>query len=237
MYEYSDYTNVFYYPIASLYSNYKLKKNNDNWDGETGNLTTAVKLLHYYPNGEGNRYNYDPSVLKASIRNSMWPGISMTLTYNTIGGKTIYKYVTTSNYDKVIFINGSNNSVKTNDLTWTNNKYYSPNGTDLSSYLDATSVKYLKPTDKWNNDDAWFAAYYFSNSEEWVEMVKVSDNLWISKSNNSNNTKVIFVRMASGKTIEDKWDGKWNQTADLLLSDGNTYTVTNCSNPSSGNWS
>lgn len=107
----------------------------------------------------------------------------------------------------------------------------------------ADGMLYLSPNSNWKNDGAWFAAYFFNNGETWVKM-EDSDGNGIYECivpNGWEEKNVIFVRMDKNKTLDSKWDGKWNQTSDLSVSDGRStstsakkYTITGWDK--SGKW-
>ena len=86
------------------------------------------------------------------------------------------------------------------------------------------SVMYMVPSSEWTQAGARFAAYFFQGSDYvWVNMKYAGDNLYSALIPDGYN-KVIFVRM-NGATAEDNWDNKWNQTDDLDVVPGSTYTV------------
>ena len=78
----------------------------------------------------------------------------------------------------------------------------------------------------WANDGARFAAYFYGGNggNTWADMSKVSDNMYKVFVPEGNWTNVIFCRM-NGSTTENNWDNKWNQTADLALNSGLTFTL------------
>ena len=82
-------------------------------------------------------------------------------------------------------------------------------------------------SDEWKSANARFAAYFFGNGETWEDLALVegTDNIYGCEIPEGF-TKVIFCRMNPG-TKENKWDNKWNQTANLTMpTDGkNLYTV------------
>ena len=84
---------------------------------------------------------------------------------------------------------------------------------------------YMIPSTEWKSDGARFAAYFFvdKNTYTWVNMKYAGDNLY-SVTIPDGYSNVIFCRM-NGSTTENNWDNKWNQTADLPIEAGSTYTV------------
>lgn len=69
-------------------------------------------------------------------------------------------------------------------------------------------------------EERW-AAYFFDGAggEEWVDLVDGQVQV------PSGMTSVIFVRLPADDPTND-WDTKWNQTDDLTIGEGSTYTVT-----------
>ena len=105
---------------------------------------------------------------------------------------------------------------------------------ELNKVVAQEGYVYLKPNSNWTQANARFAAYFFNNSTNkniWVDMTynsglgyyecQIPEGTW---------PNVIFCRMDPGKTANN-WDNKWNQTADLTLSNSNNaFTV------KSGTW-
>ena len=89
---------------------------------------------------------------------------------------------------------------------------------------------YLKPNSNWKQSDARFAAYFFGNGETWVNMTKVTDDLYkVEIPTNKTYPSVIFCRMNPSSNTNG-WTANtqlWNQTNDLTIpTDGkNSYTV------------
>lgn len=73
---------------------------------------------------------------------------------------------------------------------------------------------YLVPSDNWNMDSAWFAAYFFGAGEAWVKMTTAGAGKYKCDVPAGGYTNVIFVRMDPAKS-DLSWDSKWGQTADL----------------------
>ena len=93
--------------------------------------------------------------------------------------------------------------------------------------LNAGDVLYLKPNSNWTQSNAWFAAYFFNNSNntnEWVKMTDIDGDGYYECKVPKSYPNVIFVRMNSGKTALN-WDSKWNQTGNLTLGTSNRFTV------------
>ena len=96
---------------------------------------------------------------------------------------------------------------------------------------------YLEPGTHWNHSGARFAAYFYGGgpAETWVDMESSTCNgLFKVAVPNSAYTNVIFVRM-NGSTTENNWSNKWNQTADLSISEtNNQFTITDANG--GGSW-
>lgn len=109
-----------------------------------------------------------------------------------------------------------------------------------SPYITADPI-YLVPG-VWNTDDAWFEMYVFnSNGGAWATMTDSDgDGTFEAALPTGNWTNLIFLRKAPGSSTQT-WDGKWNQTADLVPDAGcDTFTITGWggnNNPDPGTWS
>ena len=128
---------------------------------------------------------------------------------------------------------------ETNNLTVTSgDKYYL---TSVMSWVDAnTKIYYLKPNDNWKKDGARFAVYFFNNSTNknvWVDMVDPDfDEVYACiMPTTTTYANIIFCRM-SGSATANNWSNKWNQTGDLGLNSGNTYSI-NSGSWDAGKWS
>ena len=101
---------------------------------------------------------------------------------------------------------------------------------DNTTY-DASGKYYLVPNENWKSDNAWFATYFFNNStnkNEWVKMTQFSTNpvyyeVVIPTGDWPN---LIFCRMNKNNTSSMAWGNVWNQTKDLdKQTTNNFYTV------------
>lgn len=106
---------------------------------------------------------------------------------------------------------------------------------------DAKRILYLLPTAEWDKDNARFAAYFFGNGETWVNMTKYDEtNHRFYVVPPAGYPSVIFCRM-NGKTSENNWNNKWNQTKDLTVptNGNNTCTISDFwnGNGATGTWS
>lgn len=101
-------------------------------------------------------------------------------------------------------------------------------------------VLYLKPGSNWKQKNARFAAYFFGNGDKWVDMTKLSDDLYVVDVPTSKSyPNVIFCRMDPSNTTNN-WDNRWNQTGDLTIpaDNKNCFTVSNSSwNGATTTWS
>ena len=101
-------------------------------------------------------------------------------------------------------------------------------GEDDPIHVDPTPTgkkMYLIVSPEWKQSGARFAAYFFegTTSFTWVNMKYVTDDKY-SVDIPSGFSQVIFCRM-SGASTENNWNNKWNQTEDLPVQAGSTYTV------------
>ena len=89
---------------------------------------------------------------------------------------------------------------------------------------------YLTPNGDWRGANAWFAAYFFNNSEKtWVKAADANaDGIYEFAVPAGTWKNVIFTRMDPAKTALD-WGSKWNQTGDLTMPTGDKvhYKVPN----------
>ena len=83
---------------------------------------------------------------------------------------------------------------------------------------------YMIPSTEWKSDGARFAAYFFGGGDPtWSNLKYAGENLY-SVDIPEGYSNIIFVRM-NGATTENNWNNKWNQTNDLTIEPGGTYTV------------
>lgn len=78
-------------------------------------------------------------------------------------------------------------------------------GTDTTVYFQAAH---------WEQDDAWFAAYYFGSDNGWVKLTGPDANGYYKGTIPAGYDGLIFTRMNPAKSALS-WDSKWNQTTDL----------------------
>ena len=106
----------------------------------------------------------------------------------------------------------------------------------------AGDTLYFVPGDQWGSDNAWYAAYFFvGNSYKWAAMADSDgDGYYECTVPSGGFTGVIFCRMSPASTTLS-WTNKWNQTADLTLSDSkNCFTMNNSTqwaDKATGSWS
>ena len=107
--------------------------------------------------------------------------------------------------------------------------------TPSSTVSTGDKVLTLDPSAVSAGDERW-AAYFFNSSN-------TSNYVWVDL-DNSNSVKVpdgmdtvIFVRM-NGKTTENTWDNRWNQSDDLTIGSSTKYVATGwgSGNLFTGNW-
>ena len=92
--------------------------------------------------------------------------------------------------------------------------------------VESAGKLYLIPNANWKIDNARFAAYFFGNSERWLDMTDADSDGCYECEIPEGYPSVIFCRM-NPNTTTNNWNNKWNQTADLTVpTDGtNCYTV------------
>ena len=167
-----------------------------------------------------------------------WPGVEMT-EKESIDGVEYFVYALSAEFTgktiNVIFNNGEGKQTAditdveiTKDNFFTN--YVEPAVTE--TYL------YLKPNANWKVDNARFAAYFFGAGETWVDATLVEGETDIySVAAPAGYPNVIFCRMNPGATA-NKWENKWNQTADLTVpTDGTNLYAINEGSWDAGTWS
>ena len=149
--------------------------------------------------------------------------------------------------DDFIYIGAEATVTITVDLT--NNKL-TLEGAKFAENIFCEENYYLRPGTAWNNDGAWFAAYFFNKNTDahtWVKGELFDDNtngdatptvvFYLSQYNVPAAaparakaeeapvyTHVIFVRMNSEAT-EMSFDGKWDQTEDLTYPTESGYKI------------
>ena len=173
----------------------------------------------------------------------IWPGEPIYSVGTNEFGQDIYE-VSVYTTDKVIF-NDGNDTAQTTDIEvaylgqnaiycldetdddghylygeWT----YDPDSpTPTTPHYD-TGKMYMVPSSEWKQAGARFAAYFFEGDNyTWVNMKYAGDNLY-SVDIPEGFSNIIFCRM-NGATTENNWGNKWNQTNDLAIEPGSTYTI------------
>ena len=107
----------------------------------------------------------------------------------------------------------------------------------MAAKIPSATQLYLKPNSNWKSDNAWFAAYFFGDGEDWVKMLdNDGDGIYSCKAPNSgkNYTNVIFVRMDPNNSTLG-WGAKWNQTGNLTWN--GTNSLFSISDWGGGTWS
>ena len=95
--------------------------------------------------------------------------------------------------------------------------------------MESTNIThlYLTPNDNWKSDGARFAAYFFGNGEEWVDMEKVNDDLYVCDIPTTKSYPSVILCRMKPENANNNWNNKWNQTGDLTIpTDGkNLFTL------------
>ena len=208
--------------------------------------------IYYYNYNEwDNVYIYAWTATASYYPVNAWPGTAM-----TAEGDGWYKFTLNVDETKVAglsLIFNNDDGAQTPNITANNNEeqFYLGSIADqefaskaeveayveeLNKVVAQEGYVYLKPNSNWTQANARFAAYFFNNS--------TSQNIWVDMTYNSGLgyyecqipegtwPNVIFCRM-NPATTANNWDNgvKWNQTADLTLSNSNNaFTV------KSGTW-
>lgn len=110
---------------------------------------------------------------------------------------------------------------------------------DLAETGAGTTTVYLQPNDGWKGSNAHFYVYSFdgSSGSTWSARLTDDDGDGVYEGEvPSDNPKIIFVRYNPAQNPSSNgWDGKWNQTGNLSLSDstGKKFVITDWG---AGNW-
>lgn len=74
---------------------------------------------------------------------------------------------------------------------------------------------YFVPTDNWKSNNAWFAAYIYTDNvgSEWKKLEDDGEGHYAAEINNSYDN-IIFCRMDKDKSALE-WGSKWNQSGDI----------------------
>lgn len=102
---------------------------------------------------------------------------------------------------------------------------------------------YFKPSSKWQEADARFAAYFFSKGDNgasvWADCVLAPNEAGVYTVTPTEADKweyVIFVRM-NPATTENDWSNKWDQTGDLAAQEElNYFVMTGTEWENTGEW-
>lgn len=169
----------------------------------------CAKYAVYSWNGEGNS-----TVLMTKI--------------DDCADRNIYQAEIDASHSNVIFIGGTASYNVAN--TWNNVSYQTIDLTypsdDNVLYELSTTHLFLQPNSNWKESNARFAAYFYGNGETWVNMTKVTADLYkVAIPTTKTYPSVIFCLM-NPSAAANNWNNKWNQSADLTITNGkNHYTV------------
>ena len=144
----------------------------------------------------------------------------------------------TAKKDAMYLIPGSNTYVRYNvPITADGFKFYGETSKTVVVEHPAvttgeTGYLFLQPNSNWTQANARFAAYFFGNGEEWMDMTDSNnDGIYAVQKPSKTYPNVIFCRMNPGASANN-WNNRWNQTADLTCpTDGN-----NCYTVKAGTW-
>lgn len=157
-------------------------------------------------------------------------------------GKTYYIACLPTTFTEGFTVEVVSNGIKGDNKT-TNKNYELKRNTilDLGS-VEYKKTLYLKPNSNWTSANAWFAAYFFNDSDEktWVKMEQIgADGYYkVVAPDGTKYSKVIFCRMNSANKEDLNWGNTWTQTGDITIGNDNCYTITeDKDNWSAGSWS
>lgn len=142
-------------------------------------------------------------------------------------GNTYYIACLPTTFTKGFTVEVVSNGIKGDNKTTKKNYELKRNTIlDLGS-VEYKKTLYLKPNDKWNEANAWFAAYFFGDSNTWVKMEKVGETGYykVVAPDVTKYPNVIFCRM-NPASENLNWGNKWTQTGNLTIGDNNCYTIT-----------
>ena len=173
---------------------------------------------------------------------NVWPGEYCDYEGTNSYGQGIYSFTVDTSVVTNIVFNDGNDTGKTIDIdvySGMQNGIYPTGDPDAEGAYDVgyydydptppgpqpSGAVYLAPG-IWNVDGARFAAYFFEDeyTYQWVSMKFYSNGVY-SVDIPSGFSNVIFVRL-DGTKAENVWDNKWNQTDDLSIEEGMTYSIT-----------
>ncbi len=119
-------------------------------------------------------------------------------------------------------------SFTTEVTDWTADKELNFGQTGSSDVVVPESVTvYFKPNENWLNDGARFAAYFWNESGDmWIDMEQVGSSTMYCCKTPEGFANIIFCRM-NPSALDNNWDNKWNQSADLVVptDNQNLYTL------------
>ena len=152
----------------------------------------------------------------SEIKNAEWPGEKLLSPVDNIGGYDVYAFTSGAGYEKVIFNNGAG-GIKTDDLTWTADKYY--------VYYGQTS----KDPNDWYTKDAvegalpdWLATnvYLAGSMTDWA-----TNRIEFRKSAKSDYAAYLTVDLSASTDYELKIvrGGEWTSYKDAEIKDNVDY--------------
>ena len=175
-----------------------------------------------------------------------WPGTAMEKAEVNDFGQQVYTAEIPADVEGIIFNGNGNQTVDIKTNIADGAQWYTVNEKEGNKYKVAlvgeetqptedptpdpeptgTTVK-LQPNSNWTQSGARFAIYVFNDStgtNAWADMTAVGDGTYTVTIPEGTWDKVIFVRMNPSAT-ENNWNNKWNQSANLDITDGKLYTV------------
>ena len=174
-----------------------------------------------------------------------WPGTAMEKAEVNDFGQQVYTAEIPADVEEIIFNGNGNQTVDIKTDIADGAQWYTVDEKEGNNYQVTLVGEETQPTEdptpdpeptgttvklqpnNWANDGARFAIYVFNDStgtNAWADMTAVGDGTYTVTIPEGTWDKVIFVRMNPSATANN-WNNKWNQSANLDITDGKLYTV------------
>lgn len=202
-------------------------------------LLEGATTMDALRNGEGASLQNKTALLKfKSTRNGDVAFTIGTEIYTVTGcqvNKEYYASIAPASESLLSYTLSGNDGTKSATATFEAGKIYSL-GTLTEVFVPQEGFVYLKPNKNWTSANARFAAYFISDVWVSMEIVEGQTDIYQCAIPNKGFAEVIFCRMKP--STNNNWDNKWDQTNDLLLTEGSLYTVAEGAwSKGAGSWS
>lgn len=253
-----DYLNVIFVAMNSSTNdwNNKIYQTTDN-DSSKIAIPTDNKVYFTITGGSGDNYTGTWSTRPTTYSVNIVSGTNGTVKYfdtTQLADATISansnKTLTVQSSDSITLTPTANSGYQfdkwtVSGATQSGNTFtITGNATITANFKEKTGTTLYLKTGVWNEAGAWFAAYTWNGSQEmWYKLEPVSEGSDIySFENEKGYSNIIFVRVNPANDFDDisdgNWTGKWNQTGDLTITNGNNmYTMTDWTTGSWGTYS